>query len=498
MTLCAVAYVRVSTVAQTEGYSLEVQTADLTRYCQQKGWTLKRLFVEPGSSAKTSQRPVFGEMLEYCRKHRDGIDVVLVHKIDRFMRDTYYHTQTRNLLAGYGIVLRSATEPISEDPSGKALEGMLSVFAQLDNDVRSGRTVAGMKAAVESGRWCWKPPRGYVRGKTASMDHDPVLAPVVRQLFEECASGAFPVSALVARARACGLDIHKQVLNRMLRNPLYMGVVRVEKWGIEAAGDFEPLVHPETFWRAQAVLDGRGPAANKPYQTARAEFPLRGLVQCVHGVPLTASWAKQRYRYYQSQPRCQECQERRVSVRAEALEESFVDLLKKLQPEPELVRIFKEEVLNVWKQAQKEASDEQARLTWRLKAIQKKKDRLVEAHVHEQTIDAKTFREHMDRLREQEAIARMERYGAELEDLDVGAVLAFAERTLCDLAGSWNRAELRQKQRLQSIIFPFGVTWDGKAVRTRETARVFGWIDPICDDKERLVTPARFELALPA
>ena len=123
-----------------------------------------------------------------------------------------------------------------------------------------------------------------------------------------------------------------------------------------------------------------------------------------------------------------------MSVRAETLEQSFVDLLKKLQPEPELVRIFKEEVLNVWKQAQKHASDEQARLTWRLKAIQKKKDRLVEAHVHEQTIDAKTFREHMDRLREEEAIAKMERDGAELEDLDVGAVLAFAERTLCDLA----------------------------------------------------------------
>jgi len=220
MTLCAVAYARVSTLAQTEGYSLGVQTADLERYCQHKGWTLKQLFVEPGSSAKTSQRPVFGEMLEYCRKHRDAIDVVLVHKIDRFMRDTYYHTQTRNLLAGYGIVLRSATEPISEDPSGKALEGMLSVFAQFDNDVRSGRTISGMKAALEAGRWCWKPPRGYVRGETASMDHDPVLAPVVRRLFEDCASGAFPLSALADRARALGLDIHKQVLHRMLRNPL--------------------------------------------------------------------------------------------------------------------------------------------------------------------------------------------------------------------------------------------------------------------------------------
>jgi hypothetical protein len=51
------------------------------------------------------------------------------------------------------------------------------------------------------------------------------------------------------------------------------------------------------------------------------------------------------------------------------------------------------------KQAQKQVSDEQSRLTWRLNGIQKKKDRLVEAHVHEQTVDAKTFREHMDRLR---------------------------------------------------------------------------------------------------
>ena len=69
------------------------------------------------------------------------------------------------------------------------------------------------------------------------------------------------------------------------------------------------------------------------------------------------------------------------------------------------------------KQAQKQASDEQTRLN----GIQKKKDQLVEAHVHEQTIDAKTFREHMDRLREQEAMAKLERYDAELEDLDAWA-----------------------------------------------------------------------------
>jgi hypothetical protein len=36
----------------------------------------------------------------------------------------------------------------------------------------------------------------------------------------------------------------------MLRNPLYIGVVRVDKWGVETTGDFKPLIHPETFWRS--------------------------------------------------------------------------------------------------------------------------------------------------------------------------------------------------------------------------------------------------------
>ena len=100
--------------------------------------------------------------------------------------------------------------------------------------------------------------------------------------------------------------------------------MRVDNWGIETRGDFTPLVDEETFFRAQAVLDGRGPGATKPRQLSRPEFPLKGLVHCVHGVPLTASWAKKRYRYYQSQPRCEGC---RVSVRAEELEDAFTSLL---------------------------------------------------------------------------------------------------------------------------------------------------------------------------
>jgi hypothetical protein len=74
-----------------------------------------------------------------------------------------------------------------------------------------------------------------------------------------------------------------------------------------------------------------------------------------------------------------------------------------------------------------------------------------------------------------------------------GAVLAFAERTLADLVGSWNRASTLQKQRLQRVIFPEGVTWDGSAVGTAITASVFAWIDPISDEESGAVGPPGLE-----
>ena len=39
---------------------------------------------------------------------------------------------------------------------------MLAAFAQFDNDVRSDRTRAGMKAALEPGRWVFLAPIGYL------------------------------------------------------------------------------------------------------------------------------------------------------------------------------------------------------------------------------------------------------------------------------------------------------------------------------------------------
>jgi site-specific DNA recombinase len=106
---------------------------------------------------------------------------VVVYNLTRFAREKYDHFALRALLKSLGISLRSATEPIDDTSTGKLMEGVLAAFAQFDNDVRSDRTRAGMKAALELGRWTFPAPLGYLsapKWSSASLVHDPTRGPL--------------------------------------------------------------------------------------------------------------------------------------------------------------------------------------------------------------------------------------------------------------------------------------------------------------------------------
>jgi hypothetical protein len=110
-----------------------------------------------------------------------------------------------------------------------------------------------------------------------------------------------------------------------------------EKGGVSTRGDFEPLIDEATFYRVQAVLDGRVLVAG-PRQRNHPDFPLRGFVRCeTCGRPLTGSWSKGRnghYAYYHCQRQC-----RAVNVSRVKLEGAFVDELALLQPTSGYMRL---------------------------------------------------------------------------------------------------------------------------------------------------------------
>ena len=116
----------------------------------------------------------------------------------------------------------------------------------------SDRTRAGMKAALELGRWVFLAPIGYLNAPRAtgkSLIRDPERAPLVRRAFEDYATGQYTKEQLLKRARAWGLTnrrgkpLTSQAIGMLLRNQLYAGIVDVPEYGVRGKpGDFERLI----------------------------------------------------------------------------------------------------------------------------------------------------------------------------------------------------------------------------------------------------------------
>jgi hypothetical protein len=232
------------------------------------------------------------------------VHFVVVFNLTRFARDKYDHFALRSHLQSLGISLRSATEPIDDTSTGKLMEGVLAAFAQFDNDVRSDRTRAGMKAALELGRWVFLAPIGYLnapRSMGKSLMADPDRAPLVRRAFEEYATGRFTKEQLLKQAMAWGSTnrrgrpLTSQAIGMLLRNRLYAGIVDVPEYGVRGKrGDFEPLISEALLYRVQRGC--RLACRARRHSSAGTQIsPLRAFLRCDScGRGLTGSWSRAR------------------------------------------------------------------------------------------------------------------------------------------------------------------------------------------------------------
>jgi site-specific DNA recombinase len=191
----AVIYCRVSTKDQVQNLSLPTQEKACIEYCTRHGYDVDKVFVEEGESAKTADRTELKKLLLHCRQNQGRIHAVIVYSISRFAREKYDHHVLRAQLATLKVTLRSATEPIDDSSAGKLMEGIIASMAQFDNDVRSERTVAGMKARLERGGWTFPPPLGFVAARDArgakTIIPDPQRASLVTRAFELFSTGLY-------------------------------------------------------------------------------------------------------------------------------------------------------------------------------------------------------------------------------------------------------------------------------------------------------------------
>lgn len=248
-------YIRVSTTRQEqEGYSIPLQKERLIAYCKAKGWAVAGVFIDPGHSGSTLDRPGITALMEAVETGE--FDVVLVYKLDRLSR-----SQRDTLFLIEDVFMANGTDFVSMQESfdtttiyGRAMVGILSVFGQMERETITERTLMGRAGRAEDGLWHGggTDPIGYdyIDGELVVNEEE---AAQVRDVYDMYAAG-YSVSEISrrmdGRQTKHGDWSHTSTVGNVLDNPLYAGTVHFD--GVEAPGRHTALVSSEVDRKVKA------------------------------------------------------------------------------------------------------------------------------------------------------------------------------------------------------------------------------------------------------
>lgn len=311
-------YVRVSTTSQLEeGYSIEEQKAKLESYCDIKDWHVYKVYTDGGFSGSTTERPALEQLIKDAQSKL--FDTVLVYKLDRLSR-----SQKDTLYLIEDVFLKNNIEFVSllenfdtSTPFGRAVIGLLSVFAQLEREQIKERMQLGKLGRAKAGKsmmWA-KTSYGYNYDKeTGSMTINEYEALAVKEIFTSYLAG---VSITKLRDKI-NEEYPKQpawsyrTIRGILANPVYCGLNQYK--GQTFQGTHKPIISLMDFEQTQRELAKRQQKAReisnpRPFQ---AKYMLSGLAQCgychaplkvILGAVRKDGTRFKRYECYQRHPR---------------------------------------------------------------------------------------------------------------------------------------------------------------------------------------------------
>lgn len=287
-------YVRVSTTSQAEeGYSIEEQTDKLKAYCEIKDWTIFNIYIDGGFSGSNTERPALEQLISDAK--RKMFDTVLVYKLDRLSR-----SQKDTLFLIEDIFLKNNVDFLSlqenfdtSTPFGKAMIGLLSVFAQLEREQIKERMQLGKLGRAKAGKtmmWA-KPSFGYSYDKSKSeLIIDQAKAIIIREIYTSYLAGR----SITKLRDDLNIKYPKKpswnyrIIRGILSNPVYYGANQY--MGNIFEGTHEPIISKEVFDKTQLELKERQIKAyefNKNPRPFRAKYMLSGIAKCGYcGTPL--------------------------------------------------------------------------------------------------------------------------------------------------------------------------------------------------------------------
>lgn len=129
-----------------------------------------------------------------------------------------------------------------------------------EENYKSRTTKRGMRLKLEQGQWPYKAPRGYNNGK---MNGKPGIyvskeAVYISWIFADFSSGMWSVKELQRRCKRIGFKVSETALLRLLRNPIYYGMIHLPATETEPEqlikGKHKAIITKTLFMKVQRVL----------------------------------------------------------------------------------------------------------------------------------------------------------------------------------------------------------------------------------------------------
>jgi len=364
------------------------------------------------------------------------------------------------------------------------------VVAQSYTDQLSDNVKRSVRHKIANGEWPGPAPLGYLNAidtltgkKTIILD--PERHYLVKQIFEEYATGAYSLAELGRKAKDWGLRTRKgkvvshQSLHDLIQKPFYYGMMHIR--GELHRHVYEPLISKELFDASEAVRTGRG--RTQAASETKYPFILRGLLTCaVSGRKVNCDIKKGRHIYLISRDPANP--DKKIWTNEKMVLEQIRDVFKSIQIPPVLLA----EILDELKKTHK---DEQEYHLTSIKSLNREKELVTKRldSLMEKYLDVSITKDMYDRThnqliqRRQEIHEMLERHDAGDEQFRIAVI------TLVTLASKaaeiFDRSQTNEKRQLIGYLFANLHMESGKVRYTLK--KPFNLLQDLNDYKEWLL-----------
>lgn len=251
------AYYRVSTQTQVEKNGINMQIAEVEKYCKENNIEIAGVYIDEGVSGTRADREGLNELLTTLEKG----DKVIVQNTSRLWRNdsvkVMIHHEMQKIGADVISIEQKTYSIYSKDPNDFLFNGMMELLDQYERMTIAMKLSKGRKARAKEGhKPCGTAPYGYKwQGNCIVEDFNNNL--VVKDIFEKY----IELKSLQKLKDYCdgkeyktstGKNFSKQALKNIIENDFYAGVVTYA--GKKALGGHKAIVQNEIFETANKIL----------------------------------------------------------------------------------------------------------------------------------------------------------------------------------------------------------------------------------------------------